>query len=680
MFSESSAGICGAGTGCRTIEAERLPEISFPVDYCSETSIDGLTVSARAAYLIDLEDIESVRCAGYGRHRIKGNRQAVVLETGDRLYVSPEDDCVLEFTAGKARLLAQGPCRTMASVGIKRKCMYTMTTGGYVESLFKCISSLCAIKDKLSPWRSHPFFRQDLPDISLLPAGAGASQDTPVSPIAFRLPPDLRYLYAVAPLSYYLGASVDIGDSPSVDLRGEPVDLPAGSRQFEQWAGRMLGRSFQTDCAVRYSAANGKRLAGIDVQAILGYAPEEIMLMGMPDRFRLYMGGLRSSGRAFNTWHTAAYVDPVPSGIGIMPFMMRSLSAIYAPAGSPVAERDVVTLSVRDYQAQRAPLMRGCQDAAETVLLPSLYSAQDQLWFSGGCPVDASPSSIGALRNGRQYPRDRAMPEVCIVCNDSPMLKESLLIQRQLDGIASVEVRANLSRSDLLHTFTEGFDVLHYAGHCERPGLKCPDGYADLSLAEESNVPFFFLNCCSSYIHGTRLIEKGSVCGIATMFRVIDEAALDVCDSFYRMLAYGYPVMTSYLGARECSVTGKEYLLIGDGYHNVFNGREVALPFYRLRRNGLGFTLQCNMSGRAKGLIIGTDSGRAIPDTGFEVSGLQADDLPGECDQLEGMCLYSGNIYDSVAAAIKAALIDLRQIVMHARNRKSYPDAHHGSN
>ena len=117
----------------------------------------------------------------------------------------------------------------------------------------------------------------------------------------------------VAPLSFYLGASVDIGDSPSVDLRRETVDLPAGFRQFERWAGRMLSRSFQADCAVRYAAATGKRLAGIDVQAILGYAPEELMLMGMPDRFRLYMEGLRSSGRAFNTWHTAAYVDPVPS-------------------------------------------------------------------------------------------------------------------------------------------------------------------------------------------------------------------------------------------------------------------------------------------------------------------------------------------------------------------------------
>jgi hypothetical protein len=75
-----------------------------------------------------------------------------------------------------------------------------------------------------------------------MPAGTCTRQDRAVSPVAFHLPPDLRYLYAVAPLSFYLGASVDIGDSPSVGLRTETVDLPAGRRQFERWAGRMLSR------------------------------------------------------------------------------------------------------------------------------------------------------------------------------------------------------------------------------------------------------------------------------------------------------------------------------------------------------------------------------------------------------------------------------------------------------
>ena len=248
----------GRVLSARLLRQAGEPGISFPVDYCSETSIDRLTVNAQAAYIVDLEDIESVRCAGYGRHQVYGNRQAVVLESGDRLYISPEDDCVLEFTAGKARLLAQGPGSKTASVAIKRKHRYTVTTGDDVESLFGSVSALCAVQDKLSPWRSHPFFRQDLPDVSLMPAGTCTRQDraAPQSPSTCRPTcgtsmQSLRYPSTLAPLS----TSVTARQSACA---WRTVDLPAGRRQFERWAGRMLSRSFQADCAVRYACSDWK--------------------------------------------------------------------------------------------------------------------------------------------------------------------------------------------------------------------------------------------------------------------------------------------------------------------------------------------------------------------------------------------------------------------------------------
>jgi hypothetical protein len=153
------------------------------------------------------------------------------------------------------------------------------------------------------------------------------------------------------------------------------------------------------------------------------------------------------------------------------------------------------------------------------------------------------------------------------------------------------------------------------------------------------------------------------------MFRLLDDAALDVCAGFYRMLARGYPIMTSYLAARECSVTGKEYLLIGDGFYRVFNGYGSFVPFYKLSRNNLGFSLQCKMPGGDKGLIVRSPDGRAVPDTGFERTGLRAEDLPELEAGIDGMCLYGSCIYDCVADAVGAALIDLRQIITVSRVR-----------
>jgi hypothetical protein len=235
------------------------------------------------------------------------------------------------------------------------------------------------------------------------------------------------------------------------------------------------------------------------------------------------------------------------------------------------------------------------------------------------------------------------------------------LLKELLDGVARVEVRTDPGRDDLLHTFTEGFDIVHYAGHSDRHGLKCRDGIADLSSVGSCNVPVFFFNSCYSHLQGACLVEKGAVCGITTMFRLLDQAAIDVCSGFYRMLARGYPIMTSYLGARECSVTGKEYLLIGDGFYRVFDSGTSLLPFYKLSRNSLGFSIQCKMPGPEKGLIVRTADGRAIADTCFEAEGLQTEDLAALDTGFDGMCLYGSDIFDCVADAVKAALIDLRR-------------------
>lgn len=659
---------------CRSVSLCRPRRFSFPVDYYREMPIDRLATSATAAYLIEAEDLESVRRLGHGRHPVSGGRQIVALESGDRFFLAPANDCMLEFSATGARLLDAGSCADCVPVGVKKMSRQAITTGADTEALFRAVSFICSLPGETSPYRSHPLFRSPPPQIRLSPESSCMQAVSNDSPIRLRLPPDLRYLYAAAPLSYYLGASVESGDGPCLEAPGKTIDLPSGPGQFERWAGKMLSHTFQTDCAVRCEAVTGNKLPGIDVQGITGYAPEELMLMTISDRFLLYCETLRSSRRAFNMWHMASYIEPVPSSIEILPFLMRSLSAIYTPKSTPLSERDVVSLSVRNFKAQQAGRTRGDAGSAD-VVLPSLHNAQTQHWYSEGCPVDATLSSIGALKNARNYSRDRRMPEMCVIYNEPPMAREAYILKDLLDGIAHVEVRMDLGCDDLLHTFSEGFDIVHYAGHCDRRGMKCRDGHADLSSVGTCNVPVFFLNSCSSYLQGARLIEKGAVCGIATMFRLLDEAALDVCTSFYRMLARGYPIMTSYLGARECSVTGKEYLLIGDGFYKVFNGRDSFRPFYKLSRNSLGFTIQCKMPGGDKGLIVRAGNGLTAVDTGFEMTCLKAEDLPEPDEGLDGMCLYGSGIYDCVADAVRIALIDLKRTVSASRVKSGGPRA-----
>jgi hypothetical protein len=665
----SETGTTRTRNRCHSINLCRPREFSFPIDYYREFPIDQLPAGARTAYLVDTGDPESVRCLGHGTHQVNGGRQVIALESDDRFFIAPVNDCILEYSADEVRLVEPESCAGSVTIGVKKMSRQAIITGADVDSLFSAISFICTMPGETSPYRSHPLFRDLPPDIRLSSDGSCLPHTSCGSPIRFQLPPDLKYLYAVTPLSYYLGASVETGDGPHLEINGKPIGLPSEYRHFERWAGKMLSHTFQADCAVRCQIATGDRLPGIDVQALTGYSPEELMLMTMPDRFLLYSETLRYSRRAFNTWHMASYIEPVPSSIEILPFLMRSLSAIYAPKSTRLSEREVVSLSVSNFKGQHNGLTRGDPGPANAVVLPSLYNAQTQQWYSDGCPVDASLSSVVALKNSRNYARDRLIPEVCVICNEQPMAGEAYLLKKLLGRIANVEIRTDLSCNDLTHTFSEGFDIVHYAGHCDRRGLKCRDGHADLSSVGTCNVPVFFLNSCSSYVHGTRLIEKGAVCGIATMFRLLDEAALDVCTGFYRMLSQGYSIMTAYLGARECSVTGKEYLLIGDGFYKIFNGRDSFLPFYKLSRNSFGFTIQCKMPGRDKGLLVRAGNGRVMADTGFEMMGINAEDLQDLEGGLDGMCLYGASIYNCLGDAVEAALIDLKRSVSVSRTK-----------
>ena len=658
----TEAGTITSTECCHSISLCRPRNHAFPVDYHVDIPIERLAMAARTAYLVSPEDPESAVCLEHGRHYVRSDRHMIVLEDHHRFFLSPPGHCILDYDAGQARLtVPDGGFETMPT-GVRMR-MPPIETSAGIEALFEAVSRLCSTPGETSPYRSHPLYRDLPPDIVLSHEPSCMPSGRCESPIRIQLPPDLRFLYAAAPLAYYLGASVETGDRPCVETGYQSIDLPQAYRHFERWAGKMLSHTFQADCAVRCEAALSGRLRDVDIHAITGYAPEELMLMTMPDRFRIYCKTLSSGRRAFNTWHMASYVEPVPSSVELLPFLMRSLSAVYAPKSARVTERDVITLSVRGFGKPHAGYIRGEDEPDNVAVLPSLYNAQSQHWYSEGCPVDAALSGLDALKNGRSYARSRLMPEICVIVNEAPLEKEAQMIKDLLKGSAPVEVRTDLTRADLLHTFSEGFDVVHFAGHCDRYGLKCRDGAADLSSVGTCNVPVFFLNSCASYLQGARLIEKGAVCGIATMFRLLDQAAMDVSTAFYRMLARGYPIMTSFLGARECSVTGKEYLLIGDGFYHIFNGRSPN-PFYKLTRSGNSFSIQCKMPGGEKGLIIRAGSGQMMADTGFEITGIPIDDLPVTDVGPDGMCLYSAAIYDSVAEAVRAVLIDRRRELM----------------
>jgi hypothetical protein len=477
---------------------------------------------------------------------------------------------------------------------------------------------------------------------------------------SFHLPRDYRFLYPAAPLAYYLGASVEVDSRPYITFGSAvPFQLPDVD-DFERWAGDTLRYVFYLDCAVRYAWASGGALNGIDVQTILGRSVDDIFNMDAEERFLLYEGS-KFEMPEMPLWHMASYLDPIPESVEALPFLLHSLSTIYTPRSVPVTERELVSRAVHDFLGRRSEYLGSGDNTTGSIVLPAPQSAESRQWFSGGFPVDASKSSVQAFLNRGKYRAGKGQIRVGVICNDLAMAREvDVIIDALSDVDASIQVFWDTRASGFNEIFARGFDILQLIGHCDSRGFRCSDGPARVEDVADNRTPMFFFNSCSSHREAAQLIEKGSVCGIATFFRVLEEAAVDVCRNFYLLLGEGYPASLSIGAAAECSVLGKEYLLLGDGSYSCFGGDEIK-RLYRIKREGGSYKLCCTMSNADKGYVLGSwsvDGERAVSDLGFDTGRMSGEQLSAIAERFKGCCLYSRNIYMSVEEAMLKALKD----------------------
>lgn len=523
-----------------------------------------------------------------------------------------------------------------------------------IGDIFECLSALCAHDQLSSPQKSNPLFRRPPPPI----LACRRPLDNAVNaPLSFHLPADYRALYPASSLAYYLGASLEADDDAYIAFNsGDSVGLP-DIPELEEWMGEALRKTFYLDCAVRYAAVSGGALNGLDVRELLGLPAKDIFNMGPGERFLLYSGVPDVPG--LPQWHMAAYLDPVPESVEALPFLLHSLSAIYMPRSSPASERGVVSMSVRHFLGKPQGHYGPSDAAGRSIVVPSLREAGCQLWFSDGFPVDASKASARAFSNGQRHVRKGRNVSLGVICNEEAMAGEvDAIVDALSDTSASLEVCWDAGVPKFSRMFARGFDIVQLIGHCDERGFKCSDGFAKVCDIGENRTPMFFINSCSSYREAAALVERGSVCGIATLFRVLEEAAVDVCKDFYRMLGAGYPASIAIGAARECSALGKEYLLVGDGSFAPFGGDPLK-PFYRITGRGDELALGCTMGNVDKGYVVSSwspEGRKMVSDLGFESGPMEAEHLAAISEKFKGYCLYERSIYTSVReAAAKAS-------------------------
>ncbi|WP_174242478.1 CHAT domain-containing protein [Haloarcula limicola] len=450
-----------------------------------------------------------------------------------------------------------------ATTGLERV-QVPETVAGLAEG-FSCLS---AAHHAMAPSRSHPAQRDHPP---LLTTGETASipdeiaRQRPETGIELRLPETVESVFVAAPLAFYLGASVTVGDRdrPVLTAAGTDVDrefspLPG----FQTEAAAMLRRVFYLDCLVR--RVDPERNA--DLVEACSLDPEAVRALSPAGRLERYLSFPSAAIQdGLPEWHLSTHVDPSLGRARCLPFLLDKLSLVYLPDGAELDRRDLLDRTLTDaYPTRGTP-------ATAARVEPSGDSARVRAWLAPGTPVDAFKPTTAAYENRYRY-RDRGGDRlrVSVVLNDSTMSDERGAvtdIYRAADLPMDVTVTERLTRAELADVFESRNDFVHFIGHCESDGLRCPDGTLSAETLSDVRTRTFFLNACGSYDEGLALVESGAVAGAVTFTDVLDRHAAMVGTAFARLLSNGFSIHRALSLARRRIVMGKDYAVVGDGTH-----------------------------------------------------------------------------------------------------------------
>jgi len=420
------------------------------------------------------------------------------------------------------------------------------------SGLATAVGAMAAAHRTTTPERARPTMRRQPPslryadEVSIPDAVADAVPDTG---IRVEVPDDVGRVLAVAPLAYYLGATVETGFAESRVVAPEAgVDHALDDGE----AARLLERAFWADTAA--------------CQPALSAPGEDATGRSLAERLR---SAVEYSGSTRPEWPLAIYADASFEYARALPAVLHRLAHVYPAETTPLDGRELVERTLDDfYRTTPGPV------ATVEMENPRLRSARTHGWLADGTPIDVFKALPEAFDHGHDPTGDAL--SVAVVLNDPGMTREHDRVASVYERTAvplSVSLHADLSRDALAGVFEAETDFVHYIGHCDRDGLLCADGRLSASALGSVGARTFFLNACGSYEEGLELVRRGSAAGAVTFRKVLDEHAARVGTAFARLLVAGFTVERALSLARRRIVMGKDYAVVGDGTWTLPNGR-----------------------------------------------------------------------------------------------------------
>ncbi|AUX07750.1 hypothetical protein AArcSl_0092 [Halalkaliarchaeum desulfuricum] len=496
----------------------------------------------------------------------------------------------------------------------------TITTTESVEDLMTAVSSFGSAVKTFSPERSFPTLRGHPPRLEVgeefsTPPGI----EPPETGIEIAVPPDVKSVYTVASLSYYLGARIVSGSEPAILANGErfPLtgeDAPRNARALMDGAAAALERQFALDCVVRTAGLYDVNLS--EKQRLMKHVDVDLQHLydlPLPDRIGAYF---EVPGHVIDDlleWHSTTDIVPSFRFAKYLPYAVAELSQIrsYDPSGAD-EELTASSANAGDFfrstdrnapeptaHAPRPALAMGSRSAGTSdrrrrspgeVVSPPEVDTDTHMWIADQYPVRAGKPTLESLERRFDSKPDKEDPEwirILVVCNDSEMREESEDLYGFRDFFEfDIDVRYDLSTEQLRNALHEEFDFFHYVGHVDDDGMRCHDGWLDLHELEYTGVELFFLNACTSFSQGEALVDAGSRGGVVTLAEVYNSLATRFGRRLARLLDAGFDLYGALAAGRDSVIGGGMYGIIGDGRASLCYNTDGVPTLYRIERTG----------------------------------------------------------------------------------------------
>lgn len=517
----------------------------------------------------------------------------IELHTPIKLYLRVESP--LTVRADFERTVIEFGDVTTVAVGARsyhQRPAATVTTTSDPEDVMAAVSTFGSALKSTGPERAYPTLRGHPPTIELgdelsIPNGLAL----PETDVTIELPTEFKFIYPIGPLAYYLGAELVPGEKPRLRAGPDFDHALDSERGFENEVERVLKQTFFLDCVTRTEGLYDTKLherqaieadqaldTDLDFAVLYDASPAERLAAYLDVPFDIIEPHLPD-------WKLTTHIQPIPMSVETLPFVTNDLAVVRTSGPDDLAPvspmeacafdemapasvdegftRDSNSTDLRATEASDAP------DSDQLYVRAPSADSHEQAWIGEGAPVNASKATTAAYHNRLNRTPNDGDIAVTIVCNGTEMSDELEVVDEIYDTSASlpfdVSVHNDLTRAELRDLLATSMEFLHYAGHIDDDGFVCRDGKLDATTLREVNVDAFLLNTCHSYEQGMALIEAGAIGGIVTLNELFNHGGVQMGCTLAHLLNTGFPLRSGLEIARNESLSGKQYLVVGDG-------------------------------------------------------------------------------------------------------------------